>query len=247
MYVGLPNPNIVVPVAKMKITNLDEKVNLKDKVITVLYNPQSYTRSKSVNYHRIHQPGSDAPRVQFHHGGAESLSFDLFFDSVSAGAEVGGSVADRAKFAANSLLPTITGVIDVRDYTKKITNLLSVDGNEHRPPLLKIEWASLQFKGYLTQCSQNFVRFDEKGRPVRAILSCTFMEFRESKYLHEANPLNSPDTTKYHTVKEGDSLWSLAAEEYGDPNEWRTIAAANGLSNPRRLRNGEMLVVPALV
>ena len=93
----------------------------------------------------------------------------------------------------------------------------------------------------------SFTRFGEKGHPVRAILSCTFVEHRDVKDIFVKNPLNSPDTTKYHTVKQGDSLWALAAEEYGDVNEWRTIAAANGLANPRRLKAGETLVIPALV
>ncbi|MBR5163329.1 MAG: LysM peptidoglycan-binding domain-containing protein [Schwartzia sp.] len=242
MFVGIPNPNILIPVEKMRITNLD-----KNETINVLYNPQSYVRQKSVNYRPISLLSADAPLVQYHSGGMESLSFELFFDSVSAGAEVGGTMGDRLKFAGNSLLPTIAGGIDVRDYTKKIMDLMYIDGDLHRPPELKVEWASLQFKGFLARCSQRFVRFDEQGQPVRAFLSCTFIEHRENKKLFVANPLNSPDTTKYHTVRQGDSLWSLAAKEYGDAGEWRAIAEANGISNPRRLRTGETLVVPALV
>ncbi len=242
MFVGMPNPNILIPVEKMRITNLDKK-----KSIDVLYNPQSYVRSKNVNFRPIPLLGADAPVVQFQSGGMETLSFELFFDSVSAGAEVGGTMGDRLKFAGNSLLPSIGGQIDVRDYTKKVTDLMYVDSDLHRPPELKVEWASLQFKGFLAQCSQRFIRFNERGQPVRAYVNCTFIEHREVKKLFVANPLNSPDTTKYHTVRQGDSLWSLAAEEYGDAGQWRTIAAANGLSNPRRLRNGETLVVPALI
>ena len=242
MFVGLPNANILIPVEKMRITNLD-----KNETINVLYNPKSYSRQKSVNFRPISLLGSDAPIVQFQSGGMEVLSFELFFDSVSAGAEVGGTVGDRLKFEGNSLLPTIAGRIDVRDYTKKITNLMYIDSDLHRPPELKVEWASLQFKGFLAKCNQRFVRFDEKGKPVRAFLDCTFIEHRENKKLFVANPLNSPDTTKYHTVRQGDSLWSLAAAEYGDAMQWRAIADANGISNPRRLRPGETLIVPALV
>ncbi len=245
MFVGLPNPNILIPVEKMRITNLDAKV--PPKSIEVLYNPQSYTRRKSVNYRTIPLLGADAPIVQFQSGGNEELTFELFFDSVSAGAEVGGTAADRVLFAANSLLPTITGQIDVRDYTKKVTDLMYVDSDLHHPPELKVEWSSLQFKGYLSNCEQRFVRFDEQGRPVRAFLKCTFIEHRDIKKLFVANPLNSPDTTKYHTVRQGDSLWSLAAAEYGDAGKWRVIASANGIANPRVLRSGETLVVPALV
>lgn len=246
MFVGIPNPNMLIPVEKMRITNLNEK-DLRKRVIHVLYNPQSYTRQKKGNYRPISLFGADAPIVQFVSGGAETLSFDLFFDSVSAGSEVGGTLVDRLKFAANSMVPTVANRIDVREFTRKVTDLASVDSNLHRPPELKVEWASLQFKGFLAQCTQRFTRFDESGKPVRAILSCTFIEHRDIAKLFVANPLNSPDTTKYHTIRQGDSLWALAAEEYGDANQWRTIAAANGISNPRALRSGETLVIPALV
>ena len=242
MFVGIPNPNILIPVEKMRITDTDNRESFN-----VLYNPQNYTREKTVKYRPVQMLGADAPVVQFHSGGAEKLTFELFFDSVSAGAEVGGTAADRAKFALNSLAPTITGGIDVRDYTRKIMGLMYVDSNLHRPPILKVEWASLQFKCFLTACRERFVRFDERGQPVRAFLECVFMEYRDTKDLYVANPLNSPDTTKYHTVRQGDSLWALAAEEYGDAGQWRVIAEANGLSDPRVLRNGEMLVIPALV
>ena len=242
MFVGIPNPNILIPVEKMRITDLDNRESFE-----VLYNPQTYTRQKNVRYKAIPMLGADAPLVQFHSGGAEELTFELFFDSVSAGSEVGGNFGDRAKFALNSLAPTIVGGIDVRDYTRKITNLMYVDSDLHRPPLLKVEWSSLQFKGFLSTCKERFIRFDEQGQPVRAYLDCSFVEFRDVNDLYVANPLNSPDTTKYHTVHQGDSLWSLAAQEYGDAGQWRVIAEANGLSNPRALRNGEMLVIPALL
>ena len=242
MFVGIPNPNILIPVEKMRITDLDNR-----ETIEVLYNPQSYTRQKTVNYRPVSILGSDAPLVQFRNGEMEELSFELFFDSVSAGSEVGGDFGDRKKFALNSLKPTIAGGIDVRDYTRKITGLMYVDTNLHRPPRLRVEWSSLQFKGYLKSCEEHFIRFDEQGHPVRAKLACTFIEYRDENKLFVANPLNSPDTTKYHTVRQGDSLWALAAEEYGDAGQWRVIAEANGLSNPRVLRTGEMLVIPALV
>ena len=245
MFVGAPNANILMPVEKMRITNLDAKSSPKHFV--VLYNPQSYTRKKTVFYGEVPHLGADAPIVQFRSGAKEVLSFELFFDSVSAGAEVGGTVADRAKFEASSIAPTAAGVIDVRDYTKKITDLMYIDSDLHRPPELKVEWSSLQFKGFLTQCDQRFVRFNENGQPVRAILACTFIEQRDAEKLYVANPLNSPDTTKYHTVRQGESLWSLAAAEYGDAGKWRVIAEANGIANPRRLISGETLVVPALV
>ena len=241
MYVGVPNANIAVPLEKMKITNLDT-----GEEIIVLYNPESYTQMKQVSYGQIPLMGGDAPVVQFQSGGAEILSFELFFDSISAGAEVGGKAWDRVKFAANSVLPSLGNLIDVRDYTKKVFALTGIESSVHRPPELKVEWGSLQFKGFLASCVQRFVKFVESGKPVRAILQCQFIEHRGFADLFVSNPLESPDTTKYRTVRQGDSLWAFAAKEYGEASQWRHIPDANGLVNPRRLRSGETLVLPAI-
>ena len=55
-----------------------------------------------------------------------------------------------------------------------------------------------------------------------------------------------PDTTKYRTLHQGDSLWALSAREYGEAGRWREIARANEIENPRLLRSGETVVLPAL-
>lgn len=49
-----------------------------------------------------------------------------------------------------------------------------------------------------------------------------------------------PDTW---TVKRGDTLWDIACELYGDGTKWRQIAEKNGISNPRMLQIGRVLVL----
>lgn len=58
-----------------------------------------------------------------------------------------------------------------------------------------------------------------------------------------------PDSTgesdlKTRVVEEGDTLWDIAAEEYGDPTKWPVIADANDIDNPRNLEVGTTLVIP---
>jgi len=48
------------------------------------------------------------------------------------------------------------------------------------------------------------------------------------------------------TAKQGDSLWLLAAKEYGDPAQWRCIARESGIANARLLAPGTALVLPPL-
>ncbi|WP_048647474.1 5'-nucleotidase C-terminal domain-containing protein [Nitratireductor soli] len=47
-----------------------------------------------------------------------------------------------------------------------------------------------------------------------------------------------------HTIAAGDTLWDIAATQYGDPTKWRVIAEANPGVQPRRLHVGAMLTLP---
>jgi nucleoid-associated protein YgaU len=53
-----------------------------------------------------------------------------------------------------------------------------------------------------------------------------------------------PATPDSYTIRRGDTLWSVARQVYGDGNRWRDIADANGISNPKKLRIGQKLMIP---
>jgi len=48
----------------------------------------------------------------------------------------------------------------------------------------------------------------------------------------------------YYTVERGDLLTGIAMEFTGDADNWKTIADANGVTDPRKLRVGQQLIVP---
>lgn len=54
-----------------------------------------------------------------------------------------------------------------------------------------------------------------------------------------------PKVTKYRVVK-GDSLWMIAAREYGDPTVWPEISKANQLPNPDLILVGMSLHLPTV-
>ncbi len=240
MVPGLPNPHFAMPLTKMCITN---KVN--NKKIYVLYNPTSYVQGRSAQYSEAPGLSSNAPSIQFVHGSSETLQMELFFDSFNAAAEVGGSIGDKAKFALNSALPSPIK-LDVRDYTTKIYDLMIIDSGTHVPPLLKIEWSSLQFEGHLISCEQKFTKFSEMGAPVRATLNVVFKQYIKPSKVAEMKPNESPDTAKYRMVHQGDSLSGFAGKEYGQCGLWREIARANAIDNPRLLNTGGLIRLPSI-
>lgn len=240
MMIGIPNPNALIPITKLKITN-----EVTGESFYVLYNPESYTLSRSVKVTEIPGVTSNAPSTQYSHGDAETLTMDLFFDTYNSGKEAGGSLEDLVALEANSLVVSPLKM-DVREYTSKIYDLMEIEGKVHEPPKLKIEWKSLQFRGYLISCTQKFTKFCESGAPVRATLSVTFKEFLTPTEAAKKEPKESPDTAKYRVIHQGDSLWALSAAEYGSTAPWRVIAEENAIENPRLLDHGGTLRLPAL-
>jgi nucleoid-associated protein YgaU len=148
-----------------------------------------------------------------------------------------------ATFLPASLIPGREAT-DVRQYTDQIAQLVEVDPELHRPPVCDLRWGVFDiFTGVLTNLEQRFTLFLDDGTPVRATLTCNFVEVGTQAH---ATELHSSDVVKTRQVRRYDTLQSLAADEYGDPALWRPIATANGIVNPRDLRPGSTLTIPKL-
>lgn len=206
---------------KAYIQALDERGRDKGERIAVMFNPESYSIDKSVNYQRTNLPGLQTPITQFVYGNARTLKLDLMFDSY-----------DKRE--------------DVRDQTSKISGLLNIDSELHAPPVVRFIWGKLDFKAVIDSVNQNFTMFLDSGIPVRAKLTVSFTEFRTLSEQLEGTPLFSSDQTKTCVVTQADSLWQLANKYYNDPGQWRNIAQANNIENPRVLDAGSTLTIPPL-
>ena len=60
----------------------------------------------------------------------------------------------------------------------------------------------------------------------------------------KAQQTKSSDIAKVWIVKRGQSLATIAAQEYGNPRAWRVIAQANGIDDPLGLVPGMRLLLP---
>ena len=212
--------------AKLKLLVEDKAGSLTNEVV-VLFNPNKLLFVKSARWAPAHLPQRDSAPQQFLYSEPATLTLELFFDTYEQGQ-------------------------DVRDYTKQIYALTTVEehGELHRPPLVKLVWGAYDFDDFqwvLNSLSQTFSLFLPDGRPVRANLACTFRQWRSDEVEQKLLNLHSPDVAKTRTLLRGETLSSIAAEEYNDPALWRPIAEANGIDNPRRVQPGQVLSIPRLV
>jgi hypothetical protein len=210
-------------------------------VVPVLFNPNQISITR-VGWNGDDETGlspTDPPAT---------LSMDLFFDTSLPKADSSLVGAVSTALLGQSLSPSVGLPEDVRNYTKQIFNLTKVRGDLARPPMCELRWGNPKqtfFRGVLKSVTQNFTRFLEDGTPIRASLSCSFEEWETSTYKEKAkNPIDDP----IRIVKQGETLSSIAAEEYGNAALWRVIADANRglLRNPRQLIPGTALTVPPL-
>lgn len=216
----------MMPLAKLTIkpeteSGLDE--------IEVRFNPTSYSIGKTVVWggKAAEQTNRqrNAPEIEFNGGQARSLSLDLFFDTTE-------------EIDANK---------DVRKLTNKIVKLTRINRNLQRPPVCTVSWgeppppgSDFPFRGVVTQLTQNFTLFLANGTPVRANLVINFMESLDAI---KDEKENDPELTT-RLIKRGDTLSNIAGQVYRNPKQWRVIAEANHLDDPRCVPVGKRLDIP---
>jgi nucleoid-associated protein YgaU len=215
--------------------------------IEALFNPGEISLTKSSKWEQQHAVGQSSASVEqeFRSVEAETFSIELFFDTYESRSSAMTAARAAASFLPASLIPG-REASDVRQHTHRIARLVDVETNLHRPPVCNLRWGVFDiFTGVLISLNQLFTLFLDDGTPVRATLTCDFVEVGTQAQAR-ATELHSADVAKTRQVRRYDTLQSLAAEEYGDPALWRPIATANGIVNPRDLLAGAILTIPKL-
>lgn len=213
----------------MEKAYLERTDRKEDNKIHFLFNPKEFTVEKSNQFSEVTPFGRSSPIIQFIRGNARTITMDLFFDTYEEGTDV------------RDYTDTITGW---EDPTKKDKGLMDIASGLHAPPVCKFIWGKFQFKCIIERISKRFTMFLPDGTPVRATLNVTLKECMSLKEQTDFENLQSSDITKRWTVIQGDSLWSIASREYGNPGDWRLIANENGIDNPRLLTPGMELRIP---
>jgi nucleoid-associated protein YgaU len=214
-----------------------------EEEIEISYNPSELSFEKSVQLAEITMPGLNSPLQQFIRGQAEKFTVELFFDTTDHGMGAGATSVTRE--------------------TDRVYALTRIEPKGHAPPLVSFVWGEAvpgrylpepsgsqgrqTFKGIVESVRHKLTLFSPDGIPLRAAVTLTIREFVP---LHEQLPRtnqSSPDKSHAHVLNERETLAHVAAAYYLRPGTWRPIAEDNGIDDPRRLRAGQVLRVPALV
>jgi hypothetical protein len=187
--------------------------------IPVMFNPPQYELAKTNQFAEIKIPGLPTSVLQFVNGNAASLTLELFFDTTDTGTDV------RVRCAA-------------------IANLTEPDLITKAPPRLLLLWGSLAFPCFLVGVRQRFDHFNSLGMPLRATLDVEFKGHDSPETSLTAAPLAQAEQATRYVVAAGDTLQSIAAKVYGNPRQWRDIAAANNIADPRNIARGLGLHIP---
>lgn len=188
-----------------------------------------------MNWSKTNSNQFNAPISSFSGGDSRQLTLKLFFDVFLPINAQGRSIV----------------LDDVRQESNKIVALTHIARDEQHPRVCEVSWgkapvgSDFPFMGVITRITsltQEFTQFSRGGKPVRATLNVTFTEYLNP----ELDKRKTDPELTTQVIRSGTTLDSIAADLYHDPKQWRVIAEANGIDDPRRLQVGRTLVIPDL-
>ena len=200
-------------------------------VYNTLINPENYNVDYKIELSNGNQAqGQDQANAVYVKTVPQNLNLDFLFDTT-------GSISNNDDVSNLSLNDQIQAFVNMA---------FDVNGELHQPNFLKIVWGDTLFKGRLENLNINYKLFDTDGKPIRAILKCSF---RSSKPESNKGPLtipSSPDLTHVRLVQSGDTLPLLCFSIYESSSYYLQVAQINGITNFRKLQVGTKIYFPPL-
>jgi hypothetical protein len=196
-----------------------------DARFEAVINPETYTLNYKLKFSSAGQGhGTSGKQLKYEFTEPAEMSFEFLFDNT------GIIDNEPRKSVADDLKAFREVVIDYK-------------GDSHEPRHFKLVWGDNSiFKGRVTAVDITHKLFDANGTPIRALAKVTFKSSIEEEKRAAKEDKKSPDLTHVRRVKLGDTLPQLCYAIYGDPRYYLQVAAANRLTNFRRLTPGMELV-----
>jgi hypothetical protein len=186
---------------------------------------------------------------QFVGAGTTKLTLQLWFD-----------------VTARPLPPGKESISDVRELTKEVAYFITPKPNDQAgggapkggggaagqpppmiPPAVRFIWGSFQFDGMMDSLEETLEFWSGDGRPLRASLGLalsqqkiTFAFSDKARGGSGPGAPSTPGTSPLAQAPAGATLQGLAVGA-GVGADWQSIAAANGIENPRLLAPGQLI------
>lgn len=198
--------------APAKIKNL-----LTDEEVYFMFNPFEFTLTKTNKWTDKDNTGRNIPEVEFKGGGPVLLKLTLHFDTQLDGTDVRAHTDPLWKMML------------IADQTR------NQNTNKSEPPPVAFEWGRVYLKAIITDMSQKFTLFSEKGVPLRCQVDISLKQYLDETEQKSQIPGQPPGqgTTPSVTMIEGDRLDNLGNH--------REIAAKNNINNPLNIPAGTTL------
>lgn len=111
-------------------------------------------------------------------------------------------------------------------------------------PVVEVTWGTLSYLGRVTALETEYTLFAPDGRPVRAEVSLTLIEFHEGQVQQVANQSTEAMVAQV-TAQAGDRLPELAFKAYQDPRMAQALGRFNDLTSIRNVPPGTTLALPS--
>lgn len=202
------------------------------EAVVFQFNPTEFSVNRAIQWSEAQQKGANTSKLEFKGGQPAQVSLSLMFDTTDCGHDV------RSEFT-NALWKL--AMVDPKNKNAR--------SKKAEPPHVLFEWGKGQtlwtFEAVITQLNQKFTMFLADGTPVRSTVDLTLKQAKDVTSFPAQNPTSGGvEGQRVRVLVEGETLDRIAVEEYGDANQWRHLALANNVDDPRRLEPGQTLIVP---
>lgn len=207
-------------------------------------NPEQFSQAFKVEYDLQQAQGSQGNDPKFKFTRPEELKLDFTFDGTGVIPMSNQTAkADQPRQFYKDVVGQVQAFLEV---------VYTMDSKTHKPNFLRLLWGNFSFgskNGFdciLKDLQINYTLFATDGKPLRAKITATFVNYIEQVRRVREEGKRSPDVTHLRKVKAGDTLPLMTHEIYGDPSYYLQVAKVNGLVNIRRLATNTDLRFPSI-
>ena len=213
--------------AAVELTDADAGGRVLRGPVDVQFNPESMKLAYSNSVAKTDATGTAG--MQFLASTSSKLDFDLWFDASvqPPGTDEGADV--------RALMDHLHSLIFPEPVTDQGEAKFVV-------PAVRFSWGTFLFVGVITSLNETLDLFSNDGRPLRskASVSLSAQDVRRKIESLENARAAGPGQTPQQPVGEGDSVQQAAARS-GRAGDWRRLADAAGIDNPRMPGAGTLL------